>query len=174
VTLKIIQVLQHISEPELKAKIVVGPANPHLEILRQAIQTSPNHLQLLVDVKNMPELMAWAELAISGGGGTCWEMAFMGVPNMVVKLADNQTGIAERLEMDGVAINLGGHEAIYEKELAMVLGEIMDDLPRRRAMSERGRRLVDGCGAARVAAVLADPNARCDIPIKEFLRNADE
>jgi len=32
----------------------------------------------------MPELMAWADFAVSAGGSTCWELAFMGLPALVL------------------------------------------------------------------------------------------
>lgn len=36
----------------------------------------------------MPELMAWADLSIAAGGSTNWELAFMGLPSLVITIAD--------------------------------------------------------------------------------------
>ena len=47
---------------------------------------------------NMPELMARADVAVSAGGSTCWEVAFMGLPFLIVVLAENQEHIAKELE----------------------------------------------------------------------------
>ena len=52
--------------------------------------------------------MAWADLAISGAGSTCWELACMGLPAVTLVLAENQRAIAEQLNAAGLVLNLGG------------------------------------------------------------------
>jgi UDP-2,4-diacetamido-2,4,6-trideoxy-beta-L-altropyranose hydrolase len=90
VTLKAIQALKQLDVPGLEGRIVIGPANPHLALLKKAIG-GESRLHLLTEVADMPHLMAWADVSISAGGSTCWELAYMGVP-MVMVLSDNQSG----------------------------------------------------------------------------------
>jgi RimJ/RimL family protein N-acetyltransferase len=102
----------------------------------------------------MPELMTWADVAISAGGSTCWELAFMGVPTVALILARNQCPIAERLDTVGVAVNLGWYEDVSPPEMAQVFMELMRTLTTRAQMAQRGQELVDGEGAARVLMYL--------------------
>ena len=154
VTLKVVQALQQVDMDGLEATVVVGGSNPHYEELQSAVQDSRFPIRLESNVTNMPELMAWADVAVSAGGSTSWELAFMGVPTLVVILASNQRPIAERLDAVGVAINLGWCADVSPKEMAQVVMQLLK-APRTRAeMSQRGRRLVDGVGSDRVLQAL--------------------
>ena len=57
----------------------------------------------------MPALMARADLAISGAGSTYWELVFMGLPSMIVLLAENQGVLADHIMGQQAAVNLGWH-----------------------------------------------------------------
>ncbi|NEP28200.1 UDP-2,4-diacetamido-2,4,6-trideoxy-beta-L-altropyranose hydrolase, partial [Moorena sp. SIO3I6] len=109
VTLKVIQALQQVKVEGLEAVVVVGGSNPHYQQLQAAVHDSGTAITLKYNVTNMPELMAWADIAIAAGGSTCWELAFMGNPSLVVILAENQRQVAEKLDAFGAAINFGWH-----------------------------------------------------------------
>jgi len=55
----------------------------------------------------MPALMAWADLAIAGAGVTSYELCYMGLPSMLLIVAENQRRTAERLSELGMAVNAG-------------------------------------------------------------------
>jgi UDP-2,4-diacetamido-2,4,6-trideoxy-beta-L-altropyranose hydrolase len=154
VTLDVIQALRQLRRPDLEARIVVGPANTHLAALRRAIGGSIVQIDLLSAGTDMPALMAWADLAISAAGSTCWELAFMGVPSVTIILADNQQGIAESLGQAGAGINMGWHTHLSGRALAELVGELLEQPNARRQMSDRGRSLVDGWGVERVVRLL--------------------
>jgi spore coat polysaccharide biosynthesis predicted glycosyltransferase SpsG len=99
----------------------------------------------------MPELMAWADIAIAAGGSTNWELAFMGLPSIVITIADNQQAIAAELDRQGVIINLGWHQDVTIEQIVLVLRELIGDRHKREDMSQKGCKLVDGNGASRVA-----------------------
>jgi len=150
VTLKVIRAMQQIEIDGLEAIVVVGYGNPHLETLAAEVRNATPNIRLVSQVENMPEIMAWADVAISAGGTTNWELASMGVPNLVVVLADNQRAIAEGLARAGVAINLGWFKQISDKQIAKALESLLPAEEQRLNMSELGQRLVDGKGALRV------------------------
>lgn len=116
VTAKVIGALQLISGVE--ATVVVGGSNPHWEELQASVKKDAAKIRLIRNASNMPELMANADLAISAGGTTAWELAYMGVPMMTIVLADNQRSNSEQLAATGVAINLGWHEELTAEALA--------------------------------------------------------
>ena len=112
-------------------------------------------MQLVVDAANMPELMAWADCAVAAGGTTSLELACMGLPSLVLVLADNQRDIAAKLQEIGAGRNLGWHAGVPADAISMELSELLLDRTARETMSQRGRELVDGLGARRVVRVLA-------------------
>jgi len=149
VTLKVIQALQQVNMDGLEAIVVVGGSNPNHEELQAAVQDSRFPIRLESNVTDMPELMAWADVAISAGGSTCWELAFMGVPALVTILASNQYPIAESLNAIGCAVNLGWYEDVSPTETAQALTQLLRAPGTRAEMSKHGRQLVDGDGVDR-------------------------
>jgi UDP-2,4-diacetamido-2,4,6-trideoxy-beta-L-altropyranose hydrolase len=158
VTSRVVRALEKLGEkPGLRGvqiKIVVGPLNPHVETLRAQIEQSSAKSELLTDVTDMPGLMAWADVAVTAAGSTCWELAFMRVPAAAVVLAENQRIVADGLAGAGVLANLGGAERLTEEALCQALHSLCRDRQRRIGQGEAGRRLVDGRGAERVVAIM--------------------
>jgi UDP-2,4-diacetamido-2,4,6-trideoxy-beta-L-altropyranose hydrolase len=140
-----------LGEPSLNATVVVGGSNPHLPNLRELVAGTQRDVRLVEDVTNMPELMAKSDVAISGAGTTSLEMCFMGLPALLMVLANNQRPAAEELDQRGVAINQGEGSEIEASTLSANLTRLVDSQDTRKAMSERGKELVDGNGAERVA-----------------------
>jgi UDP-2,4-diacetamido-2,4,6-trideoxy-beta-L-altropyranose hydrolase len=147
------KVIEALCGLDVEAKIVVGGSNPHADKLK-ADRSKLKAAHVLVDANNMPELMAWADVAIAAAGMTSWELAFMGLPSLMIVLADNQVAIAAALEREGVSVNLGAHTEVSSAKIAGVLQTLLADSSLRKAMSERGRALVDGEGASRVVSQL--------------------
>lgn len=154
ITLKIIEALEAFQSPGVEVRIVVGTANPHYQELERRVESSKPRLQLVTASSEMPELMSQAELAISAAGTTYLELAFMGVPALLVVLADNQRMIAEKAYEMGVAVSVGDGATLCPEKLAELLSGLVADSKRRTELSLRGRALVDGKGAHRVVSVM--------------------
>lgn len=150
VTLKVIQALQAVEIDGLEAVVVVGGSNPHYEQLQSAAEKSRFPIRLERNATNMPELMAWADVAITAGGSTTWELAFMGLPSIILVVADNQKAIAEKLDALGVAVNLGWHEDVAVAHIVRAIIQILLSSETRTEMSIREQELIDGEGTARV------------------------
>jgi UDP-2,4-diacetamido-2,4,6-trideoxy-beta-L-altropyranose hydrolase len=131
------------------ARIVVGSVNPHAAELKRKAARAESKFEILQDVDQVPELMAWCDLAVSGGGATGCELAFMGVPSLLVILSENQRRLAEGL--DGkCAVNLGHEKDLEPERVAHAVARLVSDREERIRMSREGRKLVDGLGADRV------------------------
>jgi UDP-2,4-diacetamido-2,4,6-trideoxy-beta-L-altropyranose hydrolase len=150
VTLKVIESLKLINDDDLEVNVVAGPSNPSLETLQSAISNTQFTINILQNVTDMPELMAWADIAISAGGTTCWEMAFMGLPNVTAILAENQQAIATELSEKEVIVNLGEYEGLSSNKIVRSLHKKMLEKQDRSKMSRLGKKLVDGMGAKRI------------------------
>ncbi len=152
ISLKVIKAIQALDIQDLEVKIVIGPSNSHAASLADAVHCSLFTVHR--SVENIPELMAWADLAVSAAGSTCWELAFMRLPALLLVVADNQNCVADRLEVAGAAINLGRQSAVSPPEVSRALLRLLRDRGEREAMARSGRNLVDGEGAARVVKCL--------------------
>jgi UDP-2,4-diacetamido-2,4,6-trideoxy-beta-L-altropyranose hydrolase len=155
-TLKVVKALAALGAGQLQTVVVVGGSNPHLPALRQAVAALPLPIRVATDATDMAGLMAWADLAVTAGGSTSWELAFMGLPALVLVLADNQVDVAAGLAGHGVARNLGWHTALDIPTLAGAIGSLVRDGAGRQMLSERGRQLVDGQGGQRVTQALRE------------------
>lgn len=149
-TLKAIQALQQISIDNLEVVVIMGASYPYYDEIRLAIKQVPFDIQLIQNTSNMPELMAWADVAVSAGGSTCWELAFMALPSLMIILAKNQQETVKRLSDKGIFQNLGKSNNVRISEFNLSLSGLLNSYDVRLKMSERGRRLIDGYGVKRV------------------------
>lgn len=99
-------------------------------------------------------LMQRADLAISAGGQTLYELAALGVPTLAYQLAENQAINIQNGRQAGFLHALGALvPEQLEQQLAAALEQV-EPLPAREQMSAAGLRWVDGKGAPRVADYL--------------------
>jgi UDP-2,4-diacetamido-2,4,6-trideoxy-beta-L-altropyranose hydrolase len=147
VTLKVIQALCLLSELQIKITIVVGPANVHKEYLSSALESTGLNYNLLINPPNMVDLMANTDLAISAGGGTYWELAYMGVPCIMIVLAENQKEVAEELAKAGTVFNLGWHNLLSCEDIAPAISSMIISDQARRDMFQKGQAIINGDGA---------------------------
>jgi len=149
-TIRVIQALQEVDIVDLEAIVISGASNPHTAALEAAIEQSRVPIRLVRDAKNMPELMAWADLAVSSAGTTTWELAFMRVPALLLIQANNQVGVAQELDRVGAAVNLGWAQVVSKLELVEKLEGVLRDAGHLHTMVQRTTALIDGEGVSRV------------------------
>ncbi len=139
---------------QIETAVLAGAANPRRRELEVLATAMPYAARVVHNASDMPELMAWADLAIAAGGTTCWELAFMGVPSLLLVLAENQRANAEGLDALGAAVNVGWHGRVSESQLAEAIHAVATDAQRRQALSRAGPSLVDGRGSEHVVDVM--------------------
>ncbi|TSA38388.1 MAG: UDP-2,4-diacetamido-2,4,6-trideoxy-beta-L-altropyranose hydrolase [Porphyromonadaceae bacterium] len=159
VTLKVIEALKLLDDPGIEVKIIVGPVNPHKNILLQSLSSTRSACELLINPPNMPELMAWADMAISAGGSTCWELALMAVPGLLFILSENQEPIAVYFNKSKAAQNLGWHSRYNFNELSDLIFSLILDFKARKAMSDNNKDLIDGMGSLRMYKCMMEDHA---------------
>jgi len=155
-TLEVLRAIEDAELGDLAVVAVVGAENPHFESIQHTARASRHAVRLLEDAENMAELMAWANLAISSAGTTCWELAFMGVPAVLVSLVENQDSSAAALVDQGAALSIAKGD-IRRADLVRILRQLLLSAKLRRGMSEAGRELVDGLGLLRAVSHLEGP-----------------
>ncbi len=100
---------------------------------------------------NVEALLNTSDIAVTAGGGTASELAFLGIPLIMLALSTDQVPVATAMAAAGVADFLGRSDGVEVTDIARAVASLRDDLSRRQDMSAAGRRLVDGKGADRVA-----------------------
>lgn len=153
-TLKVVRAVEQLEIENLEVKAVVGTSNSHFAALEQIVKHSHVPLELIKSANNMSELIAWADVGVSAAGSTCWEMAFLRLPSLLIVTADNQLGIADGSNKKGFAENLGCFRSLSVEKLAEKLTQLLNDAKRRKQMSISGGEVVDGNGAKRIVCRL--------------------
>lgn len=139
--------------PDTTIKVIMGATAPAIANVRLAAARLPWKTEVLVGVKNVGEILADTDLVIGAAGGSAWERCTLGVPTIIVVLAENQRAGAIELAAQGAAILLGDVEQI---EVRMV--EVLDTLSKGDKLlelSHAAARLTDGNGALRVREAIA-------------------
>jgi len=157
VTLKVLSALEKLGRSDLLVRIVVGPGNQQRGQIVDFARRLKCETQVECNVQNMRSLLEWADLAITAGGSTCYEMFFMHVPMMVIETAWNQSKLVQAIADTNAGIVLGTVEQLEIEQIVAALEKLLTDCALRCRLIEAGRVLVDGRGAERVAKLLARP-----------------
>lgn len=152
-----VRTLRELGLERTVVEVVAGPAHSGAAEIERLCREHPAYLyRRRVDA--MAETMLEADLAIGAAGISTWERCSVGLPAVVIVVADNQRAIAEAARREGVLEVAGDARTIGRSELAAAVASLLSrprDLAR---MSERGLRRVDARGAVRVAdEILGSP-----------------
>jgi UDP-2,4-diacetamido-2,4,6-trideoxy-beta-L-altropyranose hydrolase len=151
-TLGVLQALASIEDPALRVTALVGPGNTAGK--RLLADNDDPRIEVRHAGRDMPQWMLWADLAISAAGTTTWEFAFLGVPTLLVVLADNQLAVARSMDEAGACIDLGWVHELEPAVLHAAVEKLRGDASARSALSRAARERVDGRGPARVVRAM--------------------
>jgi hypothetical protein len=131
-----------------RTTIVVGPG--YRGRLGGAVGTGA----VVRDPLDIDRRLASATLVVSGAGTMKFELALLGRPMILLAVVDDQLPIGPPFAATGAALFLGDGRDVDLSAVAAAVAALMADDPARTAMGERGRRIVDGRGAERIAAAV--------------------
>lgn len=148
---QVLEALRACSLPaELTITVVMGVTAPWLAEVERLAQRMPWPTKVLVGVSQMAQLMADSDLAIGAAGATSWERCCLGLPTVMLVLAENQRLIARALSCAGAAYMVDlqrlKHEPLISSEQAA--SEALS------AMSLAAASIVDGSGLSKVIEFL--------------------
>jgi UDP-2,4-diacetamido-2,4,6-trideoxy-beta-L-altropyranose hydrolase len=129
--------------------VIVGKDTPGHEALAAAC--ARRGYTLHVQPSSVAALMGKADLAVGAGGSTSWERCCLGLPAVVISVADNQEPIAAALDRSGAAFYLGRSSSVSPEAISRKLEDLMarpEDVARAASL---GTQLVDGLGTTKVA-----------------------
>ena len=141
-----------LKRPDVEVDVVIGASNRQGDAVRQKAEVHTN-IHVHAGLPSLAPLMAEADLAMGAGGSTHWERLCLGLPCIVVTLADNQRHISEELDRLRLIQLLGFHNKVDQLKLTQALERwLKRGLPE--AWSKRCMDIVDGGGADRVLGVI--------------------
>jgi len=146
---KAVEVLTQIDISGLHIDVVIGAQHPS----RMQIETACSQRGFVCHVQTdkMAELMAAADLAIGAGGSACWERCCLGLPAILVALADNQINIARALDLFGACIYIGTSNTASAAIMRNAVNGLLNGQEQLvEALSRKAYLLVDGQGVDRV------------------------
>ena len=131
-----------------RISVVMGLTAPWLQQVKEQAAEMPWSTEVLVNINDMAQRMADSDLAIGAAGGTAWERCCLGLPTLMVVLADNQWSGAKALQaVNGVCLigEVGDIPAQLPPIMtALAEGEILG------RMSRTTSRIGDGQGVMRL------------------------
>jgi UDP-2,4-diacetamido-2,4,6-trideoxy-beta-L-altropyranose hydrolase len=152
-TLRVLQALAACPlPPGARVTVVLGALALTRPQVAALLPSLPFAARLQVDVADMAGLLTEADLAIGAAGGSAWERCCLGLPSLLLVLADNQRPGTQALASAGAALPLGA-VADLPTSLPAAL-QTLATPARLQAMSAAAAEITDGLGAARVADAL--------------------
>ena len=150
---QVMQALKTCALPqELRITVVMGLTAPWLQNVRELAVKMPWSTEVVVNINDMAQRMVDSDLAIGAAGSTSWERCCLGLPTLMVVLADNQRDIAIGLERAGAAIALDQHNADkFVVELKNAITKLIANEISLISLSHAASNVTNGCGTNLVA-----------------------
>lgn len=148
-TEKLLAALQYLPERSFGLDVVVGAGNPlRYEIERQCALLE--NVRFFCQLNTIAALMVQADLAIGAGGTTLWERCYLGLPSIVIAVADNQVETAQALASVGAIRYLGFHSAVNAEGIAAAISEFLAAPDALLTLSRKAKEVVHGSGTEAV------------------------
>lgn len=135
---------------EVGLDIVIGASAPSVPGLVK-IARRDSRLMLHVDTPHMARLTAEADIGIGAPGSSTWERCTLGLPSLMVVLADNQRPAARALAEREAALVLDIAEPGFDAAFDRNVFRLMNDAALRRRLAGLSAEICDGLGAGRAA-----------------------
>ncbi len=156
---KILEALKDCSLPkECEITVIMGQNAPWLSRVNLLATEMPWPTVVKVNVENMAELMANSNLAIGAAGSTSWERCCLGLPTIIVVLAENQMKVAVALAQNGCAKVLGPPDAISKNLRSLLNMVIVND--KLYQMTKSSCTITDGQGVDHIKRILLENHAQ--------------
>lgn len=140
-TSKAMRAVEMLGRSDLQVDVVVGKSNPHRMKIEEDCKKHANW-QYHCQIDYMARLMNKADLAIGAGGTTTWERCCMGLPAIVVSVAENQEQIAKDSAEYGCIVYLGKSEFVTIKNIEIQLNICLNHSGHVKKLGEKSIRLM--------------------------------
>jgi spore coat polysaccharide biosynthesis predicted glycosyltransferase SpsG len=138
----------------IEVTTVVGPAFKMTETMEEFMKRGSERFKFAFNVKNMAPLMREAHIAFTAVGTTVYELAYMGVPSVLIGNYETDAEDLASLEGLGICKSLGFYRDVDSSKITEAAELFRDDAALWRGMVMNARGLTDGDGASRIASLI--------------------
>ncbi len=153
---------------------VKWPYKPEVDVVLSSV--SPSYPEIMdtslncgltinvhTDTTSMQELMLQSDLAIGSGGTSSWERCCLGLPSIVIQIAENQRLVIANLAKSKAVIRLQGND--ISNEVRDCMHEILSNKINLKLISDRAFKVCNGLGAKLIAIKLCPKYASDTHPV---------
>lgn len=155
-TLLTLSSLQFIDE--LVITLLINQSGKEALLKNKEFISLPFKVKVLSDIENMAELLSQQDIVIGAAGTSCWERSCLGLPSLLVQLADNQTENIKRLQKHNAIVNLGSDKPFNQPLLIKTLVKWREQPALVKAISQSAYKITDGRGLYRILLSLISSN----------------
>jgi UDP-2,4-diacetamido-2,4,6-trideoxy-beta-L-altropyranose hydrolase len=130
--------------------IVIGASAPSVPGLVKVARRDAR-LQLHIDTPHMARITAEADIAVGAPGSSTWERCTLGLPSVLVVLAENQKPAARAMAEREAALVVDAAAPDFEDALDRCVWKLLRDADLRRRLARQSAEICDGLGAGRTA-----------------------
>lgn len=159
-TVKALESVSMLELDDIAVDVVVGKQNPSKEQVRELCRGLPN-TTFYCQVDNMALLMAEADLSIGAGGTAMWERCFLGLPSIVVVVAENQLASSAAVADAGAIWLLGWHHDTGAGDILAAVRKALDNPSKLKEMGKKSTGLMSGRGVSGTDLVLKHIIGEC-------------
>lgn len=137
---------------DIELDVVLGNDSSHSRQIAHTASLHPN-VHTHHSLPTLAQLLLKADLAIGAAGSTAWERCCLGLPSIVITLANNQKDVAQELNKLGALWWLGHHDSVTLGHLTSALKSVLN-APSLEQRSRVGMSITDGEGVLKVSTIL--------------------
>ncbi|MGX1701278.1 hypothetical protein [Microbacterium sp. NPDC055357] len=131
----------------------VAPVRQHRALAK--IGGESRQWRVLPPTHELPALLAQADVTVSAGGTSAWDVATIGTPSVLLAVVPNQQASVAAAASMRIALGFDAvSDALRADEIGVAVAALIDDDVLRRQLVSTCRRLFDGRGGERVVAAL--------------------
>lgn len=141
ITMKALAAVNSFKKSNIFVDVVVGKNNPNITQIQKLCDQSKN-IAFHIQSSNIAKLMSKADLSIGAGGTMVWERCYLGLPSLIVPIANNQVKQSKEVNSYGAAINLGLYRKNIKVKIIRELKNLLKNKKKNISMSQKSLKLM--------------------------------
>jgi spore coat polysaccharide biosynthesis predicted glycosyltransferase SpsG len=120
------------------------------------VADSHRWIDVIAPTNDLPRLLGEADAVVSACGTSAWELCTLGIPSLLIAVADNQRRSLADVQSIGVALGIDAIKSASEHrdEIGESMSRLISEQSLRRALTGRCGELFDGAGKVRVVEAM--------------------
>lgn len=152
-TSKVLAAINLLNRRDIVADVVIGVNNLNRYKIESTISGMPQ-VSCHYNVSNMAEFMVSADLFIGAAGITTWERCCLGLPSLVMTVADNQVQVMKDMAKYGLLYLIGENNKVDKYAIKDCLQYFLENPSILKKYTDKSMKLVDGLGADKCADII--------------------